>query len=303
MNNRILEISQMGAYLSIERGFIKISIENDKDYKVPIDDIGSIIANSYRLSYSNNLLVSLAERNIPLIICGSNHNPVGILWSLESHSLQSGRLDYQINAKKTLYKKSWQEIIKTKISNQAVCLKALGKNSIKIKTAVKNVLSGDSSNQEGYAARIYWQELFGKDFVRDREQTGVNALLNYGYTILRSGISRAIMGAGLHPGIGIFHRNKANHMRLSDDLMEPFRPIVDYFVYHQSLKSNPVVLTPDIKKLLVDILYLDMDSYRGRSPVFTRMQSLATSFALSLERLKISLDLPILKESDLTEKQ
>ena len=125
--------------------------------------------------------------------------------------------------------------------------------------------------------------------------------LNYGYTILRSGIARSIMGAGLHPAIGIFHKNKYNSMRLADDLMEPFRPIVDYFVY-KIIEKEQYDLTADVKNQLVNILYLDLDGPRGRSPVINRMQSLSYSYAYSLEILKKNLDLPILKESDLHNK-
>lgn len=298
MNERILEITDMDAYLSVERGFLKITVNKEKEYKVPLCDIGGVIANSYRLTYSNNAIVKLAELNIPLVVCGSNHSPVGILWSVEPHSLTSGRIDSQINATRPKYNNIWKQIVRTKIHNQGVCLKALGKKHIKVTSLIAGVLSGDKTNQEGHAARTYWQELFGKKFIRNRDGDGINAMLNYGYTILRSGISRAIMGAGLHPSIGIFHKNKFNAMRLADDLMEPFRPITDYFVYLLSHKGVSY-LTPEAKKTLVDILYIDMDSPKGRSPVINRMQSLATSFALSLERLKINLDLPILTAGDL----
>lgn len=148
---------------------------------------------------------------------------------------------------------------------------------------------------------MYWNKLFGDDFIRDKNGEGINTLLNYGYTILRSGIARSIMGAGLHPAIGIFHKNKYNSMRLADDLMEPFRPIVDYFVYKFS-QQGKYELTPDVKEKLVNILYLDLDGPRGRSPVINRMQSLAYTYAYSLEILKKNLDLPILKVSDLCDK-
>ena len=147
---------------------------------------------------------------------------------------------------------------------------------------------------------IKHKKLFGDNFIRDKNAEGINTLLNYGYTILRSGTARSIMGAGLHPAIGIFHKNKYNSMRLADDLMEPFRPIVDYFVYKFSEKEK-YELTPDVKENLVNILYLDLDGPRGRSPVINRMQSLAYTYAYSLETLKKNLDLPILKISDLCE--
>lgn len=300
MNLRILEITDMQAHLSLHRGFLKVSIKDNKEYEIPLYDIGGVIANSYSLTYSNNLLVKLAELNIPFIICGQNHSPVAFLWPVETHSLSAGKIDIQINTRKSFYEKIWKDIIQIKIYNQFICLKALNKDSGTLEFLIKKVSIGDRENIEAQAAKIYWNKLFGDNFIRDKNGDGVNSLLNYGYTILRSGIARSIMGAGLHPAIGIFHKNKYNIMRLADDLMEPFRPIVDYFAYKESM-DGITELTPEVKKQLVNILYLDMDSPRGRSPVINRMQSLAYTYAYSLETLKKNLDLPILKLEDLQE--
>lgn len=301
MNQRIIEITDMQAYLSLHRGFLKVSIKDGKDYEIPLYDIGGIISNSYSITYSSNLLVKLAELNIPFIICGTNHSPAAFLWPVETHSLMSAKIDNQINTRKSFYEKIWQDIIQIKIYNQTVCLSSLEKDDRALKSLIKKVIIGDRENIEAQAAKIYWNKLFGDDFIRDKNGEGINTLLNYGYTILRSGIARSIMGAGLHPAIGIFHKNKYNSMRLADDLMEPFRPIVDYFVYKFS-EHGMYELTPEIKEKLVNILYLDLDGPRGRSPVINRMQSLAYTYAYSLEILKKNLDLPILKISDLCDK-
>lgn len=298
MNERILEIADMAAYLSIDRGFLSVSVKNGKKYNVPIDDIGGVIANSYDITYSNNLLVKLAELNIPLVICGTNHSPAGILWPTCSRFNTSGVIDFQIRAKLPLYKRLWQAVIKAKIANQAATLRALNKNYIKVESLIGKVASGDATNIEGFAARVYWRELFGDNFIRDQSAGGINSILNYGYTIMRSGIARAIMGAGLHPSIGIFHKNKSNPMRLADDLMEPFRPITDFTAFILTSKGEENV-SATVKRELVNCLYLDMDSSRGRSPVINRMQCLASSFVLSLEKNKVLLDLPDLSYKDL----
>ena len=298
MNQRIVEITDMQAHLSLHKGFLKVSIKNSKEYEIPLYDIGGIISNSYSITYSSSLLVKLAELNISFIICGKNHSPQAFLWPVETHSLMAGKIDNQINTRKSFYEKLWQDIIQIKIYNQSVCLKSLNKEDNLLKSLIKKVIIGDRSNIEAQAAKIYWNTLFGDNFIRDKNGDGINTLLNYGYTILRSGIARSIMGAGLHPAIGIFHKNKYNSMRLADDLMEPFRPIVDYFVY-KIIEKEQYDLTADVKNQLVNILYLDLDGPRGRSPVINRMQSLSYSYAYSLEILKKNLDLPILKESDL----
>lgn len=298
MDLRILEITDMQAHLSMHRGFLVVRVKDNKEYEIPLFDIGAVIANSYSITYTNNVLVKLAEENIPFVICGSNHLPSAYLWPVNTHSLMAGRLDSQISAKKSLYNSIWQDIVKMKVTNQAVCLEALDKDNIQVKSLIKYIKTGDKTNIEAQAAKIYWNLLFGNGFIRDKDGSGVNSLLNYGYTIFRTGIARAIMGAGLNPAIGIFHKNKSNPMRLADDLMEPFRPIIDYFVYNLYLQGE-TELTADVKKQLVDMLYLDLDSDRGRSPIINRMQSLSYSFAYSLETLKKKLDLPILKVEDL----
>ena len=298
MNQRIVEITDMQAHLSLHKGFLKVSIKNGKEYEIPLYDIGGIISNSYSITYSSSLLVKLAELNISFIICGTNHSPAAFLWPVETHSLMAGKIDTQINTRKSFYEKLWQDIIQIKIYNQSVCLKSLNKEDNLLKSLIKKVIIGDRSNIEAQAAKIYWNTLFGDNFIRDKNGDGINTLLNYGYTILRSGIARSLMGAGLHPAIGIFHKNKYNSMRLADDLMEPFRPIVDYFVY-KIIEKEQYDLTADVKNQLVNILYLDLDGPRGRSPVINRMQALSYSYAYSLEILKKNLDLPILKESDL----
>lgn len=298
MNQRIIEITDIQAHLSLHRGFLKISIKDGKEYEIPLFDICGIISNSYQITYSGNLIAKLAELNISFIICGKNHSPVAFLWPVETHSLMAGKIDNQINTRKSFYEKIWQDIIHMKIYNQSICLESLGKDNRVLKQLIKEVTIGDRGNIEAQAAKVYWNILFGSDFIRDKDGDGINALLNYGYTILRSGIARSIMGAGLHPAIGIFHRNKYNSMRLADDLMEPFRPIVDYFVF-KITENGDCELTPNVKQKLVNILYLDLDGPRGRSPIINRMQSLAHSYSNTLETLKKNIDLPILKVEDL----
>ena len=127
MNQRIIEITDMQAHLSLHKGFLKVSIKNSKEYEIPLYDIGGIISNSYSITYSSNLLVKLAELNISFIICGKNHSPQAFLWPVETHSLMAGKIDNQINTRKSFYEKLWQDIIQIKIYNQSVCLKSLNK--------------------------------------------------------------------------------------------------------------------------------------------------------------------------------
>ncbi|MBY0409354.1 MAG: type II CRISPR-associated endonuclease Cas1, partial [Burkholderiaceae bacterium] len=162
-----------------------------------------------------------------------------------------------------------------------------------LQALVGKVKSGDPENIEAQGARRYWGLLFGSDFRRDQDGDGLNALLNYGYTILRSATARAVVAAGLHPSIGLHHSNDANAMRLVDDLMEPFRPVVDLKAW-QLQKAGESHVTPDTKRALVRVLYDDMQTAAGVTPVMVCMQRLATSLAQVYlgERAKLDLPLP-----------
>ena len=158
---------------------------------------------------------------------------------------------------------------------------------------VDKVKSGDPDNIEGQGARRYWSLLFGGGFRRDQNGDGLNALLNYGYTIVRSATARAVVAAGLHPSIGLHHSNDANAMRLVDDLMEPFRPIIDLKVW-QLQRQDESHVTSETKRTLVRTLYDDMQTSAGATPVMVCMQKLATSLAqvYLVERDKLDLPLP-----------
>ena len=240
----------------------------------------------------NNFLIALAKRNVPLVLCGKNHNPVGILWSVSGHYKQAARMDAQIRAKKPLMKRIWKKIIQAKIAHQAQILEIIGKPAVSIKYLISKVSSGDMTNIEALAARKYWNLLFSKDFRRDRTEEGINSMLNYGYMVVRATVARSIMAAGLHPTLGINHSNANNPMRLADDLIEPFRPLVDLAVFRLSKKGLNEV-NSETKKDLVKVLLYELKTKHGRSAVSICIQNLATSLGQIYTGEKDSLDLPI----------
>lgn len=210
--DRIVEIAQDNRHLAVERGFMTVSESGKLLGKVPFDQIGAVIANAHGLTYSNNLLVRLAEQNAPLVICGANHAPVAVLISLDGHHLQGDILTAQAQIKQSASDRLWKEIIQAKITQQAEVIATLGQPDAPLRYWAKSVKNGDPENCEGQAARYYFQNFFGKGFRRDRDQAGINAMLNYGYTILRSAVIRAIVGAGLHPSLALHHCNQYNSM-------------------------------------------------------------------------------------------
>jgi len=194
MLGRIVEVSNDKRHLSVYRGFMLVHStgEDRKEVgRVPLDDIAALIANAHGLSYTNNLLVALAERGAPFVLCAANHNVVGMLWPMQGHHQQAHRFEAQIACSLPTRKKLWAAIVKSKLLNQAAVLQATGAAHAPVQALAKKVRSGDPDNLEAQGARKYWGLLMGSLFRRDQQADGVNALLNYGYTVLRAATARS----------------------------------------------------------------------------------------------------------------
>ena len=247
MIGRIVEIADDRRHLFVNRGFMVVrDTEGERKElgQVPLDDIAAVIANAHGITYTNNLLVALAERGAPFVLCAANHNAVGMLLTLDGHHVQSKRIEAQVASSLPTHKRLWASVVKSKLEQQAAALEAAGAPTAPLLALLRRVKSGDPENIEGQGARRYWTLLFGTNFRRDQDGEGLNALLNYGYTVLRSATARAVVAAGLHPSIGLHHSNDGNAMRLVDDLLEPFRPIVDLKVW-QLQRAGEVQVTPE----------------------------------------------------------
>lgn len=294
MIGRIIEIADDRRHLSVSRGFLIVYVTGDERKlagQIPLDDIAAVIANAHGISYTNNLLVALAERGCPFVLCAANHNAVGMLLPVDGHHLQARRIEAQVAASLPTHKRLWAAVVKAKLQQQAAALEAAGAPSAPLSALVRKVKSGDSENIEAQGARRYWGLLFGDEFRRDQGAGGVNALLNYGYTILRATTARAVIAAGLHPSIGMHHSNDANPMRLVDDLMEPFRPIVDLKVW-QLVQQGKTEVSPETKKALALVMYHDLQTSLGSTPVMVCAQRLAVSLAQVYLGERSGLDLP-----------
>lgn len=291
MLGRIVEIGNDSRHLCLSRGFLVVRHGGDETGRVPIDDVAALICNAHGLSYSNNLLVALAERGTPFVLCGRHHRPVGMLWPVQGHHRQAARMDAQLRAGLPLRKRLWKQLIQCKIGMQAAVVEWYEGNSAVLRRMAGKVRVGDPGNIEGQAARHYWTQMFGRQFRRDRCTEGVNAMLNYGYTVLRAGVARQVIAAGLHPGVPIHHANEGNPMRLVDDLMEPFRPLVDAEV-RQLVEAGcqQVDFTSKSKLATMLVRYLAMPY--GASPVCIVIQRMAVSLAQTYEGLADGLELP-----------
>lgn len=294
MFGRIIAIENDSRHLYANRGFLIVketSVERHEIGRIPLDDVAAVIANAHGLTYTNNLLVRLAELGIPFVLCGPNHNAVGMLLSVEGNHQQAHRMEYQASASRTLKKRLWAELVSRKLEQQAAVLCALGRPSAFLVRLATKVKSGDPENLEAQGAKHYWHALFGEAFRRDQGQTGINSLLNYGYTVLRAATARAVVAAGLHPSIGLHHSNDSNAMRLVDDLMEPFRPFVDRCIWNLA-QGQVAEVTAEAKKSLVQVIYQPLPSEIGRTPIGLYLQRTAVSLVRVLLGEQDHLDLP-----------
>lgn len=295
MIGRIVEVADDRRHLFMHRGFMVVQ-DTDGERKelgqVPLDDIAAVIANAHGLSYTNNLLVALSERGAPFVLCAANHNAVGMLLPIDGNFEQAKRIEAQIAASLPTHKRLWAAVVRSKLEQQAAALEAAGAPTAPLSALVSKVKSGDPENIEAQGAQRYWKLLFGDAFRRDQNAGGFNGLLNYGYTVLRAATARAVVSAGLHPSIGLHHSNDNNAMRLVDDVMEPFRPVIDLKVWHLRRNGEGEV-TPETKRALVRTLYDDMQTEAGATPVMVCAQKLAVSLAQVYLGERDKLDLPL----------
>ena len=289
--DQIVDISTDGRHLSRDRGFLKVSEGSDEIGRIPLDQIAGVIVHAHGTTWSTSLLTELADRGAPVVLCGSNHAPRSVLLPLEGHHAQGARMRAQWQAKAPLLKQAWKQVVISKITMQAAALEANGESVAPLTMLKRKVTSGDSANVEAQAARYYWPRMMGEEFRRDRSAPDLNALLNYGYTVLRAATARAVVAAGLHPTIGLHHFNRGNAFALADDLMEPFRPLVDCCVRGLARRNGPEVDT-EAKQTLARLIALDLPLGDGLTPVSVALGKLAVSLGQSFEAGQLTLSLP-----------
>lgn len=228
MQNRILELSEQGARLNARLGQLIIRLADEREVSIPFDDLAVIVTAHPQVSLTQAVLAELSQRGGVLVSCDSKRLPTAMLLPIHGHHLQTTRFAIQASASLPLKKRLWQQIIRSKIAAQANLLLDIHKDDFGLLALIPLVRSGDPDNVEARAARKYWNVLFGSNtFRRDPDLQDQNRLLNYGYAVLRAMTSRSICAAGMHPSLGIHHHNKYNTFCLADDLMEPYRPVVD----------------------------------------------------------------------------
>lgn len=248
-----------------------------------------ILANP-AITITGALLSALSENNAVVVVSGANRLPTSMQLPIKGNYLQTERFHSQINAKLPLRKRLWQVVIQEKIRCQGLLLQELHGSDFGLLKLIEKVRSGDTENIEGRAAVVYWKNFWQKTFQRDRDAEDSNMLLNYGYSVLRAITARACCGAGLHPTIGINHHNRYNAYCLADDLMEPFRTVVDRVVYQLNPDNSPVdELTQDMRRSLIEALQEKMTVFNGNWKISDLIQRSANQLAESFQTGEIIL--------------
>lgn len=256
----------------------QLVIENEhRKGVIPIEDIGFLVIDNQETFISLPAINLLIENNSSVIICGKNHLPNGLFLNLNSHHIQQEIFKNQIEASLPLKKQLWQQTIVEKIKNQGILLEKITGKKNQFEFLATKVLSGDTSNMEGVAANQYWKSFFEHQFKRERFGDYPNNFLNYGYALLRAATARALSGSGLLNTLGIHHKSKYNAFALADDIMEPFRPMVDQKVHELMQAYDEQELNTVLKSELLQLLTQTVYFKEEKSPLMVALQKTASS--------------------------
>ncbi|PZO87284.1 MAG: type II CRISPR-associated endonuclease Cas1 [Sphingomonas sanxanigenens] len=284
--DRIVDIATDGLHLSAYRGFLIVKLDGQEQGRIALDDICAVIVHAHGVTWTTSLAVELARRGAIIVLCAANHAPVALISPIDGHHAQAAKMRAQWDAPRPLMKQLWRQIVVAKIEMQASLLSAHDRpEGNALAMMARRVRSGDGDNLEAQAARRYWPALMGPNFRRDQGADGANALLNYGYTVMRSCVARSIIAAGLHPTIGLHHHNRLNGFALADDLVEPFRPLVDNLV-QRMVDEGVDSVTSEAKLRLARLIGHDVRIGGNISPVSVASQRMAQSLARSFEDRK-----------------
>ncbi|MBQ0118064.1 MAG: type II CRISPR-associated endonuclease Cas1 [Flavobacterium sp.] len=249
---------------------------------VPLEDLGYLVLDHPEIYLSLPAMNELVAHQTAVIICGKNHLPNGMFLNLNAHHIQQEIFKHQISASIPLKKQLWQQTVVEKIQNQGLLLQRMTQTTNNFDFLASKVLSGDTSNMEGVAAQFYWKYFPQPNLERDglkRERFGdyPNNFLNYGYAILRAATARALSGSGLLNTLGIHHKSKYNAFALADDIMEPFRPLVDEAVFELMENCQDQELNTQIKAALLNVLTRTVYFKTEKSPLMVALQKTASS--------------------------
>jgi len=291
---RTLCFSSIGK-LSLRYEQLVWSTESGEQRTVPIEDVGFVILESDKIAITSAALQFLSANNVAVVVCDKSHTPSAQLLPYAANTTAAESMESQLSATEAVQGRLWRMVVRQKIRNQAGLMERLGaKNANRLLALADEVKNGDPSNCEAQAARIYFQELGPDGFVRDRDGGWPNAPLNYGYSILRAAMARALVGSGLACFRGIHHHNRYNAFALADDMMEPYRPFVDQYVLGKVKPFDMPMdeLTKDMRARLLQMLTCDVNLGDVRRPLMVALSYTTASLARYYRKETDELSLP-----------
>ncbi|MDE3180078.1 MAG: type II CRISPR-associated endonuclease Cas1 [Acidobacteriota bacterium] len=327
MTDRILDFSDQPARLSVRNGLLllRLGAHGEADHPqpdeschpersegsacsspvsvslertIPLDDIAVLVAAHPQVSFTLAVVAGLARAGAILVACDEKRQPAAMLLPLAAHHLQTERYAAQARLALPARKRLWQQIVRAKIAAQAELLLERTGKDCGLALIAGRVRSGDPNNLEAHAARIYWPALLGESFRRSPEGDGVNPILNYGYAVLRAAVARAICAAGLHPTFGLHHRNRYDAFCLADDLMEPFRPLVDCVATRLAEeRGEKLVLDRELKQKLLEPLVGRFTCAGESRTLFDWVARMAFSLAAVVDGSAAKLEIPVLRDA------
>ena len=281
------------AYISIDRG--RLTVRTGQIHPIPLEDISALLLESQQSTITTAALSRLGQCGCAVYVCDEKHMPCAVLTPYQQHSRSLTVLRTQLDTTEPRKKQLWQSVVKAKLTNQARCLNLAERSSeaAALLSYAQRVRSGDPENVEATGAQLYFPALFGEDFTRGRD-CGINSALNYGYAILRGAMARYLCVYGFLPAFGLHHRSTLNAFNLADDLMEPFRPVIDRQVWVSFQDTSE--LTPQHKRQLFNCLNLEILSGGQKHSVSYAMERLVKSLGQALQDKTQELLLPQLLE-------
>ena len=295
MIRKTIELSTSGTRLSVAHRQLVVERPDLPKATLPIEDLGVVIVDDTRATYTQSVFLSLLEAGATVLVTGRDHLPAGMMLPLDAHHVQTERHRAQVETSAPVRKRAWQTIVRAKIVQQAAVLSHFTGSHAGLAPMARRVRSGDPDNLEAQAAQRYWPRLFGKTFRRNRDAEGVNALLNYGYAVVRAAVARAVVAAGLIPSLGVHHRHRNNPFCLADDLLEPYRPYVDWRVRQMAgddTESAPDLSERETRAELLSLLNETVHVGGRREPLLLAFHTSAASLCRTLTGGDRTLALP-----------
>lgn len=278
-------------YINTKNNHLTFTLENGEIRQYFVSDINILLIDNLQTTITLNTLNGLSKNKVTVLLCDENHLPQTIIMPFNAHFQMSKVYNWQISLKAPVRKQLWQSIIRSKIANQAICLKMLELEATPLFDMEKKVTSGDGQNLEAVAASYYFKQLFKNKFTR-KDANLFNSALNYGYSIIRSLIARNVAIYGLLPFLGIKHKNELNNFNLVDDLIEPFRPFVDYYIFSKFANSDDDKLTAQHKKIVFDMLNFNILADGKKQIISNAVEIVVESFVMSLKTNSNKIILP-----------